>query len=87
MTCRTLTLRQEGLLCMALQELVWTNAVHAIGVAKGGCRLNFLDTQLILSGVNFSLVLHELKSVRWQTVECKDSLQQVPLTDTEAASG
>lgn len=69
MTCKTLTLRQEGLLCMALQELVWTNAVHAIGMAKGGCRLNSLDTQLILSGVNFPLVLHELESVRWQRTE------------------
>lgn len=72
---------------MALQELVWTSAVHAIGVAKGGCRLNFLDTQLVLSGVNFPLVLRELQSVRWQRVQCKDSLQQVPWTDTEAASG
>lgn len=50
---------------MALQKLVRASAVHAIGMAEGGCRLNLLDTQLILSGVNFPRVLHELASVEW----------------------
>ena len=84
--CRMLTLRQEGLLSMALQKLVWASAVHAIGMAEGGCRLNLLDTQLILSGVNFPLVLHKSASVKWLTVGFKGSLQQVPWNDTEAAS-
>lgn len=61
---------------MALQKLVWTSAVHAIGMAKGGCRLNLLDTQLILSGVNFALMLHGLASVKRLRVRLKGSVQQ-----------
>ena len=66
-----LTLRQEGLLSMALQELVWASAVHAIGMAKGGCRLNLVDTQLILSGVNSPIVLHNLASIKCLRVRLK----------------
>ena len=83
--CRMLTLRQEGLLSMALQKLVWTGAVHAIGMTKGGCRLNPFYTQLILSGVNFPLVLRKLASVKWLRVSFEGSLRQVPWNDTEAA--
>lgn len=43
---------------MALQKLLWAGAVHAIWVAKGGCRLNSLHSHLILLGVNLALMLH-----------------------------
>ena len=71
---------------MALQKLVWTSAVHAVRMAKGGCRLNLPDTQLILPGVNFALVLHGLASVRRLRMRLKGSVQQVPWNGTEAAS-
>jgi len=52
-----LTLRQEGLLSVALQELVRAGTVHAIWVAKCGCWLHFLHSHLILLGVNLALML------------------------------
>lgn len=61
--CRALTFRQQGLLCMALQELFWATAVHAIGMAKRGCWLNPLDPHLILSGVNSPFVLQSSAQV------------------------
>ena len=60
---RALTLRQQGLLCVTLQELFWANAVHAVGMTKCGCWLNPFDTHFILSGVNFPLVLQALAQV------------------------
>ena len=73
-TCRMRTLRQKGLLCMALQELFWTGAVHAIGMAKGGCWLNPLNTHFILSWVNFALVLHKIAKCKWERVKPQNSL-------------
>lgn len=80
-----LTLRQEGLLCMALQELFWANAVHAIGMAKRGCWLNSLYTHFILSGVNFPLVLQSAAEVSNMSTKLKTSTIDIPGNDREAA--
>ena len=53
-----LTIRQQRLLCMALQELFWACAVHAIGVSKRGCWLNLLHSHLVLLWVDLALVLN-----------------------------
>lgn len=52
-----LTLRQQRLLCVALQELFRASTVHAIRMAKCGCWLHYLDSHLILLGVDLALVL------------------------------
>ena len=61
--CVELTRRQNRLVRMAFQESIRALAVHAIGVAKGGCRLHLLHTHLKLLGVNFALILQHSAQV------------------------